>query len=155
MGTLNAGISINGGKENPQELKERELYLNTSEDGLNSFSLWANNGSETKKVNSGVSDSTLRFTNTSTNTDVQNSANQLQFGNFTINGYKNGSTGNKWSTVNVSDPDIDRFNTFQYVNFNKVGKMILDKSPNMIYGNNLPRPQDSADGQIFFLLAEQ
>ena len=88
MGTLNAGISINGGKENPQELKERELYLNTSEDGLNSFSLWANNGSETKKVNSGVSDSTLRFTNTSTNTDVQNSANQLQFGNFTINGYK-------------------------------------------------------------------
>ena len=155
MNTLKAGISINGGKENPKELKERELYLNIGEGNPDSFSLWANNGNETKKINSGVSDSTLRFTNTLTNTDMQNSANQLQFGNFIISGYKNGSAGNKWSTFGVGDSDIDRFNTFQYINFNKVGKMILDKSPNMIYGNNLPRPQDSTDGQIFFLLAEQ
>ena len=169
--TLNAGIKINGGDENPKSLEDRELYLNTTAyENKDGFSLWSKSENEIgdnkiKKIKSGVSDSALQFENKSTNTDIKSDTydkgnTTLKFGNFTIEppsdeDKSKNKENYKWSTADANDDTIDKFNVFKYVNFNKVGKIILDKSPNMIYGDNLPAPSNSDDGQIFFLLAAE
>ena len=121
MGTLKAGISINGGESNPSSLEERELYLNTTD-----MKLWSSKGltSGVSMLNSHTSDETKTYTNNYLNT--------------ALNG------------ISDSPSSVDDYNTLDSVFVNKLVKLVLTNlsSSNTIYGSTLPAT--GTQGQIFF-----
>lgn len=140
MSTLNAGISINGGNTTPQTLRERELFLNTQD-----MSIWSVVPSQSapRKLNSNQSDSTLSFSNTSTNTSMTSSGVTIRVGNFDISGSKSST----WKTRDANTNDISTFNTLDSIDINQLGRLVLH---NKVYGSKLP--DSGVQGQVFFLL---
>lgn len=147
MGTLKAGISINGGESNPSSLEERELYLNTTD-----MKLWSSKGltSGVSMLNSHTSDETKTYTNNYLNTALNADGRTDRVGNFDIE--KSTGKAATWKTSGISDSpsSVDDYNTLDSVFVNKLVKLVLTNlsSSNTIYGSTLPAT--GTQGQIFF-----
>lgn len=145
MGTLNVGISINGGSGSPKSnLRARELYFD-----LTSKYLWAGTNNNNSKVNCGNADSADNISNTTTNTNISSYGNNITVGNFRLSKRTDSQNGINWESHNASRGNRNLYNTVTYVDLKQVGKIVLDGTS---YGNSLPPNSEGEEGQLFFLL---